>query len=92
MDGPSSASTCFVWLWNWLIENPVYEDMASKYFEHFVHITDAMNCLGGNGLWHEEDGFYYDQIDVDDHNISLKIRSLVGLLPLIAVHTSSRRN
>ncbi len=68
-------------------ENPVYEDMASKYFEHFVHITDAMNCLGGNGLWHEEDGFYYDQIHVDDHNISLKIRSLVGLLPLIAVHT-----
>lgn len=68
-------------------ENPVYEDMASKYFEHFVAITDAMNCLGGDGLWDEEDGFYYDQIHVDDHSISLKIRSLVGLLPLIAVHT-----
>lgn len=68
-------------------ENPVYEDMASRYFEHFVSITDAMNCLGGNGLWHEEDGFYYDQIHVDDHYMPLKIRSLVGLLPLIAVHT-----
>ncbi len=68
-------------------ENPVYEDMASRYFEHFVSITDAMNCLGGNGLWHEEDGFYYDQIHVDDHSMPLKIRSLVGLLPLIAVHT-----
>lgn len=68
-------------------ENPVYEDMASKYFEHFVAITDAMNCLGGDGLWHEKDGFYYDHIHVDDHVISLKIRSLVGLLPLIAVHT-----
>jgi hypothetical protein len=68
-------------------ENPVYEDMASKYFEHFVSITDAMNCLGGHGLWDEEDGFYYDQIHVDDHCVSLKIRSLVGLLPLIAVHT-----
>ncbi|MBA3857989.1 MAG: glucosidase, partial [Cyanobacteria bacterium PR.3.49] len=68
-------------------ENPVYEDMASKYFEHFVAITDAMNCLGGHGLWDDEDGFYYDQIHVDDHCVSLKIRSLVGLLPLIAVHT-----
>jgi len=68
-------------------ENPVYEDMASKFFEHFVEITDAMNCLGGHGLWDEEDGFYYDQIHVDDHCVSLKIRSLVGLLPLIAVHT-----
>ena len=42
--------------------NPVYEDMASKFFEHFIGITDAMNTLGGSGLWDEEDGFYYDQL------------------------------
>ena len=39
-----------------------YEDMASKFFEHFVEIVDAMNVLGGTGLWNEEDGFYYDQV------------------------------
>ena len=41
------------------VENPAYEDIASKFFEHFVNITDAINSLGGSGLWHEEDGFYY---------------------------------
>ncbi len=62
-----------------------YEDMASKFLEHFVQITDAMNTLGGTGLWNEEDGFYYDQIQTDHQVIPLKTRSLVGLLPLIAV-------
>ncbi len=42
--------------------DPAYEDVASKFFEHFVAITDAMNTLGGTGLWDEEDGFYYDQV------------------------------
>ncbi len=42
-----------------------HEDIASKFFEHFVAIADAMNTLGGTGLWDEEDGFYYDQIYVD---------------------------
>jgi hypothetical protein len=65
--------------------NPVYEDMASKFFEHFIGITDAMNSLGGSGLWDEEEGFYYDQLKVDDQMIPLRTRSLVGLLPLIAV-------
>lgn len=64
---------------------PAYEDMASKFFEHFVQIVDAMNTLGGHGLWDEEDGFYYDQILFDHHVVPLKTRSLVGLLPLIAV-------
>lgn len=63
---------------------PAYEDMASKFFEHFVAITNAMNSLGGTGLWHDEDGFYYDQIHVDGRVIPLKIRSMVGLIPLFA--------
>ena len=65
--------------------DPVYEDVASKFFEHFVRITAAMNELGGNGLWDEEDGFYYDQIHHAGHHQPLKVRSLVGLLPLCAV-------
>ncbi len=46
-------------------EDEVYEDIASKFFEHFVGIVDAMNTLGGNGLWDEQDGFYYDQLYLD---------------------------
>ncbi len=64
--------------------NPATEDMASKFFEHFVAIADAINTLGGTGLWDEQDGFYYDQLHVDGRNIPLRIRSLVGLMPLIA--------
>ncbi|MBI1371990.1 MAG: glucosidase [Phycisphaera sp.] len=73
-------------------DNPVYEDMASKFFEHFVAICDAMNTLGGNGLWDEEDGFYYDQLHVNEHSVPVKARSLVGLIPLCtATVFSSRR-
>jgi hypothetical protein len=66
-------------------DNHATEDMASKFFEHFVAIADAMNNLGGMGLWDEEDGFYYDQLHVDGRNHPLKVRSLVGLIPLLAV-------
>ncbi len=66
--------------------NPSYEDIASKFFEHYVNITDAINTLGGTGLWDEEDGFYYDQLIIDHQQpIPLRIRSLVGLLPMCAV-------
>ena len=65
-------------------EDPAYEDIASKFFEHFVEIADAMNTLGGTGLWNEEDGFYYDQLLVDGQAHPLKIRSVVGLIPLFA--------
>ena len=64
---------------------PSYEDMASKFFEHFVAIVDAMNSLGGTGLWEEEDGFYYDQLHIHGQVIPLRTRSLVGLVPLFAV-------
>ena len=64
--------------------SPEYEDIASKFFEHFVAITDAINSFGGNGLWDEEDGFYYDQVAIDGKHLPLKVRSAVGLIPLFA--------
>lgn len=72
---------------------PAYEDIASKFFEHFVAIADAMNTLGGSGLWDEQDGFYYDRLRTDDgpgnaapkEAIPLRARSMVGLVPLLAV-------
>ncbi|HVN84566.1 MAG TPA: glucosidase [Candidatus Binatia bacterium] len=66
-------------------EYPACEDLASKFFEHFVAIADAMNEFGGTGLWDELDGFYYDQLHHDGTHIPLRVRSMVGLLPLIAV-------
>ena len=66
-------------------DNAATEDVASKFFEHFIAIADAMNNLGGRGLWDEEDGFYYDQLHIDGRSAPLKVRSLVGLMPLIAV-------
>jgi hypothetical protein len=68
------------------LEKPAYEDIASKFFEHFVNICDAINSLGGTGLWDAEDGFYYDQLIINHKDpIPLRIRSLVGLLPMCAV-------
>jgi Glycosyl hydrolase family 63 C-terminal domain len=66
-------------------DDPAYEDVASKFFEHFVAIADAMNSVGGNGLWDEEDGFYYDQLRCNGTLQPLKVRSMVGLIPLMAV-------
>ncbi|MEO6053880.1 MAG: glucosidase, partial [Chthoniobacterales bacterium] len=65
-------------------EDRVYEDLASKFFEHFVRIVHAMNSLGGTGLWNEEDGFYYDMLDIGEQHIPLKVRSIVGFIPLFA--------
>ena len=66
-------------------EDSVYEDVASKFFEHFIAIADAINTVGGAGLWDEEDGFYYDQLRAGDMTTPMKVRSMVGLIPLIAV-------
>jgi len=69
-------------------ENPAYEDVASKFFEHFVYISKAMNELGnGLTLWDEEDGFYYDVLHMPGDVRQLKVRSMVGLIPLFAVET-----
>jgi len=71
-------------------EDSTYEDVASKFWEHFLYIAAAMNNLGQDGisLWNEEDGFYYDVLHAGngDH-FPLKVRSMVGLIPLFAVET-----
>ena len=68
--------------------NPIYQDMANKFFEHFLHIAGAMSSMGNNsdGLWDNEDEFYYDTVRMPgDQSLRLKIRSMVGLIPLFAV-------
>lgn len=73
--------------------SPTYEDIAYKFFEHFVSITDAMNSFGGHGLWAPQDEFYYDQLIIDkEAPIPLRNRSLVGLLPLCAVAVLKEEN
>ena len=70
------------------IQDPAYEDVASKFWEHFLYIANAMNNLGEDGfsLWNDEDGFYYDVLcKPDGSNLPIKVRSMVGLIPLFAV-------
>ena len=80
------------------LHNPVYEDIATKFFEHFLQIAEAMTNIGadgesgvsnpGVGLWDEEDEFYYDELNLPGGRmIKLKVRSMVGLVPLFAVET-----
>ena len=65
---------------------PVYEDIASKFFDHYLAIIDAVNTLGGSGLWDEEEGFYFDQLtDKNGPPRLLKLHSIVGIIPLFAV-------
>ncbi len=65
--------------------NPAYQDVASKFFEHFIYIAHAINHLG---LWDEEDGFFYDVLHLSNNQqIPIKLRSFVGLIPLFAVET-----
>ncbi len=72
------------------VDDPAYEDVASKFFEHFAYICRAMNDIGGKGieLWNEQDGFFYDVLLMPDgRQFPLKVRSMVGLIPLFAVET-----
>ena len=64
-------------------DNEAYGDMASKFFEHYVAIAEAMNSMDGTGLWDDDDQFYYDHLFVDGQSIPIRVRSLVGLLPLM---------
>jgi hypothetical protein len=69
-------------------EDSAYEDVASKFWEHFLYIANAINHLGddGAGMWDEEDGFFYDALHLPDgRHQPLKVRSAVGLVPLFAV-------
>jgi hypothetical protein len=71
-------------------EDSAYEDVASKFWEHFIYIAHAMSHRGHDsmGLWNEEDGFYYDVLKLPDgKQFPMKIRSMVGLIPLFAVET-----
>ena len=71
-------------------EDPAYEDVASKFWEHFIYIAHAMTNLGSDGieLWNEQDGFFYDVLHLPDGTRHpLKVRSMVGLIPLFAVET-----
>ena len=65
----------------------IYQDLATKFFEHFLYIAQSMTNMGGEGigLWDEEDGFYYDNFHINDSVFPLKVRSMVGLIPLFAV-------
>jgi hypothetical protein len=70
--------------------NNVYEDVATKFFEHFLHIAEAMSTFGEGcvGLWDDTDKFFYDVLRTPDgHNTPLKVRSMIGLIPLFAVET-----
>ncbi|HXD88547.1 MAG TPA: glucosidase [Urbifossiella sp.] len=76
------------------LHNPVYQDVATKFFEHFLHIAQAMTAMGkkagdgSTGLWDETDQFYYDVLNLPDgREVPLKVRSMVGLIPLFAVET-----
>jgi len=69
-------------------QDPAYEDVASKFFEHFVYIAHAVDNPGtGVNLWDEADGFYYDVLHADGAALPVKVRSIVGLIPLFAVET-----
>jgi len=73
-------------------KNPAYEDVASKFFEHFVYIAHAINRMSMGGeeiqLWDEEDGFFYDVLHRPDGTLErMRVRSMVGLIPLFAVET-----
>jgi hypothetical protein len=71
-------------------EDPAYEDVASKFWEHFLYIAHAMNHVGGDGvsLWNEDDGFFYDVLYTQAQgHFPLRIRSMVGIIPLFAVET-----
>ena len=77
-------------------DNPVYEDMATKFFEHFIYIADAMNHIGGTdavvkkdkALWDPDDRFYYDVLNMPNGDrVKLRVRSMVGLTPLFAITT-----
>jgi hypothetical protein len=75
------------------VHDPTYEAMLPKFAEHFVYIARGMNRAGQDGMWDEEDGFYYDLLRLPDGSATrLKVRSMVGLLPLCATTVTEKRH
>src|SRR5262249_44630925 len=71
-------------------ENEVYADLATKFFEHFLYIAGALNDIAGRGIsiWDDEDEFFYDVLRYPDGGVErIRVHSLVGLIPLLAVET-----
>ena len=74
------------------LDNPVYEELACKFFEHFIYIASAMDRIGvhNDELWDEEDGFFYDVLRLPRGEATrVKVRSMVGLIPLFASRPSA---
>ena len=85
MDGAVQRRTCSRLAVELVGHDAVYEEMVTKFIEHFLYIAAAMNKPGPEGMWDEEDGFYYDVLRLPDGRATrLKVRSMVGLLPLCA--------
>ena len=71
--------------------DPTYQEMVFKFAEHFYYIAAAMNRAGSEGMWDEEDGVYYDLLRLPDGSAQrLKVRSMVGLLPLCATTVTEK--
>src|SRR5262249_50340667 len=73
-------------------EGAPYQDGGGKVLGHFGALADAMNRFGGFGLWDETDGFYYDQLHVDGETIPMRLRSMVGLIPLFVCEVIEQRD
>src|SRR5262249_26560922 len=74
-------------------EDPVYEDVATKFFEHFVYIGSAINSMGGRegGLWHEQEGCYFDALKLDDgRSFPIRAHTIAGLIPVFAIAVADR--
>mgnify|MGYP003694131427 CR=1 FL=1 len=87
------ASTCSAISLELAREDPVYEDVATKFFEHFVYIGAAVNRVGGRegGLWHDEEGFYYDALKLPDGRcFPIRANTIAGLIPLLAIAVGDR--
>jgi hypothetical protein len=93
-DGTSWMAAYCLWMMKISLElaerSKVYQDLASKFLEHFLRVANAMTNIGGTGrgLWDETDGFFYDVLHLPNGDIEpLRVRSMVGLMPLVAVDT-----
>ncbi|MEZ4649710.1 MAG: glucosidase [Candidatus Eisenbacteria bacterium] len=81
------ASTMLAIALELAVEDSVYEGVALKFFDHFLAIARAMNEIGGDGLWDDEDGFYYDRLHADGGSEPMRVRSMVGIIPLFAAES-----